>query len=81
MSGRKDLPESVVEKTKLLASFLNNIAVAMVSLGFAAPLIATLYGATNSPPISEILLWGPLWLGGGLAMHYTAAGVLQDLDA
>lgn len=69
------------ERAKLSATFLNNIAVAVIGSGLIAPFFVVLYGLgnLNTDQIRFFGLAAPGWvlLGGGL--HYIARGTLGRL--
>ena len=68
------------EQIKLTATYMNNLAVACVSLGFTAPLVAALYGLANSAPGWKVIFLGAGWLIAGLALHIYAVSMLGDRD-
>lgn len=69
------------ERAKLSATFLNNIAVAVIGSGLIAPFFVVLYGLGNlsADQVRFFGLAAPGWvlLGGGL--HYLARGALGRL--
>ena len=70
------------ERTKLSATFVNNVAVAVIATGLIAPFFAILYGLSNLSP-EQVRLFGlaaPGWviMGGGL--HYIARAILRGFS-
>ncbi len=68
------------EKTKLASTYVNNLAVVGVSLGFVAPLRAALCGLANSAPGWKIVFLGAGWLIAGISLHIYAVSPLGDFD-
>ncbi|MGO9134720.1 MAG: hypothetical protein ACLP8A_11845 [Methylovirgula sp.] len=68
------------ERIKLTATFLNNIAIAMIVFGFVAPLIGSLYGLTSAASLDLVLKLGYGWLVAGVILHFMALYYLGDLD-
>jgi hypothetical protein len=68
------------EQTKLLATALNNVAVAYVVIGFVTPTTALSFGVASAPPLqATTLLFVLLWLCAGAIIHWTARRVLRSL--
>jgi len=68
------------EQTKLLATALNNVAVAFVVVGFVTPVIALSFGVSNAPPFqSATALFVVLWLSTGVCLHWAARRALRSL--
>ena len=67
------------EKTKLLATALNNLGVAIVTIGFVTPLIAFLYKAASAPPIEAVVALSGIWLATGAVLHVIARLILEDM--
>jgi hypothetical protein len=68
------------ERTKLSATFLNNIAVAMVVTGLIVPLASYTYdvpGAAMSTKIQDI---GFLWVLAGFSAHFIARLIIRGLQ-
>ncbi len=57
------------EQTKLLATFLNNVGVVCISVGFIAPLAT---GIDNSGIL--------FWIFAGIMLHFAGYRVLDSLD-
>lgn len=69
------------EQTKLLATALNNVAVAYVVIGFVTPMTAFSFGVSTAPPLKlATLLFVLLWLCAGAIIHRTARRVLRSLS-
>jgi hypothetical protein len=67
------------ERTKLTATFLNGISIAMVAAGGIAPLVAFSYdlpGAARGPAIAFV---GIGWMAGGFALHFIARWLLRGM--
>jgi hypothetical protein len=66
------------ERTKLLATALNNLAVAIVATAIIAPVAGILYGST-----AVATAWWPLlalaWISVGLGLHIGAQRALGRL--
>ena len=68
------------EQTKLLATALNNVAVAYVVIGFVTPVTAVSFGVASAPPLKlATLLFVLLWLCAGAIIHWTARRVIRSL--
>jgi hypothetical protein len=70
------------KRTKLLATALNNVAVATLIAGVIAPAANFLYGTTSATAIhswSSIGLIGCCWFFGGVTLHLAAQLVLKRL--
>lgn len=67
------------ERTKLLATALNNVAVATVVTALIAPAASFLYGATTPAGGGWWLAIGIAWLTGGIILHLAAQRVLGRL--
>jgi hypothetical protein len=68
------------ERTKLTATFMNGIAVAMVAAGGIAPLVAFSYGLPGSVQGATVALVGAGWIAGGFALHFTARWLLRGMS-
>lgn len=68
------------ERTKLLATALNNIGVATIITGVIAPIVATLYGTTAIISGVSALLISAIWLFSGLGLHLLAQIALGRLQ-
>ena len=66
------------ERTKLLATALNNVGVATLITGVVAPTVATLYGATNVGGDRLWFGWNRPTLGG--AVNYREAQAMTDIQ-
>jgi hypothetical protein len=70
------------ERTKLLATALNNLGVATLIAGVIAPAANVLYGMTNPTglhPWPSVALIGCCWLFSGVTLHLAAQLVLRRL--
>ena len=69
------------EQTKLTATFLNTVAVAIIVAGTIAPLFSVLYGLATLTvdQIRFIALAAPTWFLIGIAIHSLARLVLRGL--
>ncbi|MFN3077642.1 MAG: amino acid transporter [Alphaproteobacteria bacterium] len=67
------------ERTKLTATFMNGIAIAMVAAGAIAPLVAFSYGLPGAAHGVTIALIGIGWISGGIALHLVARRHLKGL--
>jgi hypothetical protein len=67
------------EQAKLTATFINGIAIAMIVLGFIAPLIAFTYSSGHIP-ITAIVVFGYAWVLAAVVIHVIARLILKDLD-
>ena len=71
------------ERKKLSATFLNNVAVAVIATGLVAPFFAVLYGL-SSLTAEQVRFFGlaaPGWVLMGAAIHYVGRAVLGGLKA
>ena len=58
------------EQTKLLATALNNVAVAYVVIGFVTPMTAASFGVASAPVMRlENAIFTVVWLCTGCALH------------
>ena len=68
------------EQTKLLATALNNVAVAYIVIGFVTPMTALSFGIATAPVLRPAtVLFVLLWLCAGISIHWTARRVLRSL--
>lgn len=79
MGKRKSAPVSLVEneRTKLLATALNNLGVATIITGVVAPVATALYGTAH--PAYWWFTIAVVWIIVGLALHVLAQMVLGKL--
>lgn len=66
------------EQTKLTATFLNGIAIAVFAVGGLAPVFSSLYG--DRGPSAFLLLMSAVCFATALALHYGARLVLRSLE-
>lgn len=70
------------EQTKLLATAINNVAVAFVIIGFVTPITALSFGIVNAPPpTARTILFALAWVCAGLVLHWLARRALRGLPA
>ena len=74
------MKDSEKERTKLLATALNNLGVATLTIGVVTPGVAHLYGVGPAPALSKILAFSALFLSFAMILHLLAAYVLEDID-
>lgn len=69
------------ERAKLSATFLNNVAVAVLGSGLIAPFFVMLYGLGNlsADQIRFFGLAAPGWVILGVGLHFLARSVLGGL--
>jgi hypothetical protein len=67
------------ERTKLLATALNNTAVATMVTAIIAPIVGSLYGSPSAAASKWWPLIGIVWLLVGLGLHVAAQVVLGKL--
>jgi hypothetical protein len=68
------------EQTKLLATALNNVAVAYVVIGFVTPMTAASFGVANAPALRfENAVFTLVLLCTGCALHYGARRALRSM--
>ena len=67
------------ERTKLLATALNNVSVATVVTGIIAPIVGFLYGSPSAAASKWWWLIGAAWLIVGGGLHVAAQAVLGRL--
>ncbi len=68
------------EQTKLLATALNNVAVAYVVVGFVTPLTAMSFGVSSAPPLrTATATFAGIWLCTAIGLHWVARRVLRSL--
>lgn len=66
------------EQTKLLATGVNNVAVACIVIGFVTPISGMGFGAANAPPLS-IGTVAFAWILAGSVVHWLARRTLRSL--
>lgn len=69
------------ERTKLLATTLNNTAVAIIVTALIAPAVGFLYGTANPAGGGWWLLIGLAWFVAGIVLHLAAQRVLGRLTS
>ncbi len=75
------MKDSEKERTKLSATFLSNLGLAIIVAGFVAPLAAYGFRTTSSPPSDRAaVLLSLIWLTVGVALHFMARFLLRRLD-
>ncbi|MDH2308602.1 hypothetical protein [Methylobacterium brachiatum] len=68
------------EQTKLLATALNNIAVAFVVIGFVTPITAMSFGVASAPSLrSTTAFFAAIWLSAGIGIHPIGRCVLRSI--
>lgn len=70
-----------VERIKLTATFLNNVAVAIVVTGVVAPLAAFTYSVPSAAPLKVVALRGLGWIIAGILIHLYARRTLGRLPS
>ena len=65
------------EQSKLTATYMNGIAIALITVGVLAPIVAILTGAVTSATIVVLLVCGCVIASAGL--HYGARQILAGL--
>lgn len=66
------------ERTKLTATFLNGVAIAVVAIGGLAPAVAVVGGASNLA-VATLVVQFMVCLAGGGILHFAARWVLGRL--
>jgi hypothetical protein len=70
------------EQTKLLATGLNNIAVAFVVIGVVTPITAASFGVASAPHLSwSTLGFAVIWFCAGAGLHWLARRALRSLKS
>lgn len=68
------------EQTKLLATGVNNIAVAVVVIGSVTPVTAVSFGMPTAPALgSGTAIFAVIWLCAGGTIHWIARRILRSL--
>lgn len=68
------------EQTKLLATGLNNVAVAFVVIGGVTPVTAMSFGVASAPHLSiASATFAAIWIGAGAGLPWVARFVLRSL--
>ncbi|KAB7784970.1 MULTISPECIES: hypothetical protein [Methylorubrum] len=68
------------EQTKLLATGLNNVAVAFVVIGGVTPVTALSFGVASAPSLSlGTVAFALIWFCTGLCLHWAARVALRSL--
>ncbi len=68
------------ERTKLTATFMNNVAVAMVVTGLIVPLASYTYNIQSAAPGTAIQDIGFLWAAVGVGVHFIARFIIRGLQ-
>lgn len=68
------------EQTKLLATAINNIAVAFTVIGAVTPMTAASFGVASAPPPSfGSAFFVTIWLCAGAGLHLLARRALRSM--
>jgi len=68
------------EQTKLLATGLNNVAVAFVVIGGVTPVTALSFGVANAPKLSVgTIAFAAIWISTAAGLHWIARRILRSL--
>ncbi|AWN36938.1 hypothetical protein [Methylobacterium radiodurans] len=67
------------EQTKLLATAINNVAVAFVILGVVTPLTAVNFGVESAPPNPWMAFFAAIWFCSGGNLHLLARRASRSL--
>lgn len=68
------------EQTKLLATGINNIAVAFIVIGVVTPITAVSFGIAVAPaPSLATAFFAAIWFCAGVALHSIGRRVLRSL--
>lgn len=70
------------ERLKLTATFLNNVAIAVIGASFIAPFFAVLYGlgTVEAAQLRTFAIAAPTWLLIGVGIHMAARAILGLLQ-
>jgi hypothetical protein len=72
-------PNVQIERTKLLASWMNSVGTAAAAAGGIAPAVAAFYGVSGAAPFGRLLVGMVLWIGVGFGLHLVARVILRGL--
>ena len=67
------------ERTRLLATFLNNVGVATIATSLIAPAVSFFYGVGNLTPKGGWVLIAAAWFVVGIGLHRAAYFVLGSI--
>lgn len=68
------------EQTKLLATGLNNVAVAFVVIGGVTPVTAMSFGVASVPRLSfGTITFAAIWIPTAAGLHWIARRILRSL--
>ena len=68
------------EKTKLSATAISNVGLALIIAGVVAPLVASSFGGAGAPPANALTIAiSVVWLIVGVALHISGRQLLQRL--
>ncbi|GJE48510.1 hypothetical protein GOFOIKOB_1541 [Methylobacterium tardum] len=68
------------EQTKLLATALNNVAVAFAVIGFVTPITAMSFGIANAPVLRPATaFFATIWLCAAIGLHLIGRRVLRSI--
>ncbi|MCJ2009627.1 hypothetical protein MKK64_11390 [Methylobacterium sp. E-025] len=69
-----------IEQTKLLATAINNVAVAFIVIGFVTPITAASFNLGGVGPLrSESTVLTLVWLFTGIGIHLIARRILRGI--
>jgi uncharacterized membrane protein len=76
------MTDSDKERTKLSATFLSNLGLAIIVAGFVAPFAALTFRAPSTlPPDWITTIFSLVWLLTGFVIHFAARRLLRRLDS
>ena len=68
------------EQTKLLATAVNNIAVALVVIGVVTPVTAMSFGVASAPVLRPAtVVFAAIWLCAATGLHWIGLRILQSI--
>jgi succinate dehydrogenase hydrophobic anchor subunit len=68
------------EQTKLLATAVNNIAVAFAVIGFVTPITAMSYAIASAPTLRPATaFFAAIWLCTAIGLHWVGRRVLRSI--
>ena len=69
-----------VEQTKLLATAIDNVAVAFIVIGFVTPITAASFNLGGVGPLrSDTAMLTVVWLFAGIGIHLIARHILRGI--
>ena len=67
------------ERTKLTATYLNGVAIALFAVGSLAPIFSYAFSPSSAQPLWLVASAAAICLGASVALHWAARRILKGL--